>query len=283
MLTDSEKSLSAILPREFCRRLLTASIQSLQDSSNPLAFNNFCGSFREMVRLVLSDLAPDAEIKACPWFIPDKTSRTGLTRAHAITYIVHGGLSDDYADRVLNIDVIAGRKKLLKSIDKLNKFIHLDEKTFGVTSHFAEKSADEAIQTLIEVLSLAKECKSQLAERLETHISDEVVTVAIRDTIQSIDEIATHHYIDSILIDEVRVVAVDSGYVYFNVSGTIEVDLQWGSDGDVERGDGSVGSDSYPFTCKFQSSVESPEDLEIEPSDLCVDTSSWWEDYSDQS
>jgi len=234
-----------------------------------------------MVRHVLSDLAPDAVIKACPWYIPDKTSDTGLTRAHAITYIVQGGLSDDYVDRILDIDVIVGRKKLLESIRKLNKFTHVEEKTFGVTSHFAEISADEAIQALIEVLNLAKECKSQLAEKLETHISDEVVATAIRDTIQSIDEIATHHYIDSILIDEVRVVAVDSGYVYFNVSGTIEVDLQWGSDGDVERGDGSVGSDSYPFTCKLQSSVKSPEDLEIDPSDLCVDTSSWWEDYSD--
>ncbi|WP_449393034.1 pPIWI-associating nuclease domain-containing protein [Eoetvoesiella caeni] len=64
--------------------------------------------------------------------------------------------------------------------------------------------------------------------------------------------------------------------------GSVGVELQWGSNSDVRRGEGAVIRNSYPLTCKFISKVTSPEGLDVIEDSLCVDTSSWWKDYYDE-
>ena len=39
---------------------------------NPLRFNNFAMGLRELSRIVLHDLAPDADIKVCCWYQEEK-------------------------------------------------------------------------------------------------------------------------------------------------------------------------------------------------------------------
>ena len=52
VLAHAEK-LKPRLANDFQRRLLAATIQSVQDASNPLRLNNFSSSFRELFRHVL--------------------------------------------------------------------------------------------------------------------------------------------------------------------------------------------------------------------------------------
>ena len=47
------------LANEFQRRLLAATVQSVQEASNPLRLNNFSASFRELFRHVLVECAPE--------------------------------------------------------------------------------------------------------------------------------------------------------------------------------------------------------------------------------
>jgi len=281
MLIESKVNLESMLDDEFQKKFLAAVINNLSDASNPLAFNNFCTSFRELVRHVLRDLAPDSEIQACKWFKPDNTSKTGITRAHAITYIVQGGLLEEYLVNTLKIDVNKEKHKLLSTINELSKFVHIEEKTFGTDVSVAEVKADSAVRALISMLVCAKECRSSLARSLEAQISKEVFSVAISETIQSIDSLATHHSIEEIYVEETLVESIDSSDICFNASGSIGVQLQWGSNGDVRRGDGLLSEESFPFTCELRSSVESPEKVEADPGNFCVNTSSWWENYTD--
>lgn len=75
---------------------------------------------------------------------------------------------------------------------------------------------------------------------------------------------------------------MDHAEIQFIAYGSVGVQLQWGSNSDVRRGDGAVIQNSYPLTCKFISQVDSPEELEVVENSLCVDTSSWWNGYYDE-
>jgi hypothetical protein len=283
MLSDATAVLNALLSVEFHKKLLAASLKNLEETSNPLSFNNFCSGFRELVRHVLSDLAPDAEIKACSWYEPDKTSRSGITRAHAITYVIQGGLPDNYASDVLDVDVTDEKKALIAAVNNLNKYTHVNEGTFGIDAAHALEKAELSVRALSNVLELANQCRAELAAALESKIHNEVVALAISETIGSIDELATHHCVEEIDVEEVSVTKVGSKYIHLQTSGTIGVELQWGSSGDLRRGEGALGYDSFPFTCELQCHVDSPEELEVVEDSLCVDTSSWWEDYYDEA
>lgn len=283
MLVTAASKLDLMLSNTFQKKLLSATLKNLEDSTNPLAFNNFSAAFRELVQHVLTDLAPDNEIKTCPWYVPDSTSKTGITRSHAITYVVQGGLSDDYIAGTLHIDVSTKKKELLNAVSQMNKFTHVNEKTFGIDIASGQQKAVSVIQALSSVLLLASSCREELAQALEEQIHDEVITQAISETIGSIDELATHHCIDEVYLDQVRVTKVSSAHIHLQASGSLGAELQWGSSSDVRRGEGAVISQSFPFSCELMSSVESPEEVEIVEDSLCVDTSDWWEDYYDEA
>lgn len=84
------------LANDFQRRLLSATMQSVQEESNPLRLNNFSASFRELFRHILVELAPDHEVKATSWFVPDEKNDGKVTRAQKVNYVVHGGLDEAY-------------------------------------------------------------------------------------------------------------------------------------------------------------------------------------------
>lgn len=278
MLIDATKDLTALLSVDFHKKLLAASLKNLEETSNPLSFNNFCSGFRELVRHVLSNLAPDTEIKASSWYEPDKTSRSGITRAHAITYVIQGGLPDSYVTDVLCLDVADEKKALIVAVNSLSNYTHVNEGTFGIDTTQALEKSELSVRSLSNVLELANQCRAELVAALEDKIHNEVVTLAIIETIGSIDELATHYCVEEIDVEEVSVTKVGSEYVELQASGYIGVELQWGSNGDLRRGEGAVGRDSFPFTCELQSHVDSPEELDVLEDSFCVDTSSWWED-----
>lgn len=61
------------------------------------------------------------------------------------------------------------------------------------------------------------------------------------------------------------------------VSGYVDVELQWGSGGDLRRGDGATMNESFPLTSEFTSSVETPDAFELTPGSLRVDNCSWFD------
>lgn len=269
------------LANDFQRRLLDASMQSVQDSSNPLRLNNFSASFRELFRHVLVELAPDDEVKSCSWFELDE--RAGkVTRAQKVNFVVHAGLDPEYVEAELGIDVTKERQSLLKTIDRLNKFTHVNEDSFDSAPAAVEQHAVAVCGAMKSFLDCADEARKLLCSRVEEKVHEEVVSEAISETILSIDELATHHSIQEIDVHVVEVTSMTHSEISFTAYGSVGVELQWGSNSDVRNGDGAVAQDSYPLTCRFVSKVDSPEELEIVEGSLCVDTSSWWDGYQDE-
>lgn len=270
------------LANDFQRRLLTATMQSVQEASNPLRLNNFSASFRELFRHVLVELAPDQQVTATSWFAPDEKNGGRVTRAQKVHYVVHGGLDPAYVEDELGIDVAAERQALLKTLDRLNKFTHVNADSFDSSPADVERHASAACEALQSFLDCADEARNLLCSRVEERVQEDVIGEAIGDTILSLDEIATHHYIDEVDVHQIEVTSMDHAEIQFIAYGSVGVQLQWGSSSDVRRGDGAVIPDSYPLTCKFISKVDSPEELEMVQYSLCVDTSSWWDGYYDE-
>ena len=276
MTTTDIKRLLTVLTNPFHKKLLSAAVQSLDDTTNALRATNFSAGFRELTRHVLAELAPSAELKACAWFKPDETARDGITRRHRAQYVIHGGLAPDYAIDVLGIDVDADLKVLLGAIDKLNKFVHVNEDTFAVPAADVEKLAQAALAALDTLLSTAAQCREELCEKIAAQVHSDVLENVLAETVQEIDIVATHHTIEYVTVDAIEVERVTATTIYFTVYGDVEAELQWGSSSDQRRGHGATASDTFPLKCQFTSSVSAPEAVELVRDSLLVDNASWF-------
>lgn len=255
------------LATEFERRLF--------DAANPLRFNNFAYAVRELTRHVLSRLAPDEKVRACIWYKEETGKPLGVSRRQRTVYAVQGGLGDRYVEEDLRLDVHSIHTQLRDAIDNLSKYTHVEESTFGIPSVDVDRMTDEVLTVLSDLFRVIDECKHEVAQALEENVNTEVVDHVLVETILAIDELATHHSIDEVYTDHVEVEAIDDQFIHIIARGTIECELQWGSNSDLRRGDGAVFPQSFSFECELKSDVEIPGDFHPDLATLRVDTSSW--------
>lgn len=275
MPQEAADRLTKHLRDPFHKILLAASLQSLSDSSNPVAYNNFCTNFRELTRNVLHSPSPDDDIKECEWFIPEPKAEGGITRAHRITYIIQGGLPEIFVTTGLNIDLATERKALVRAIRNFSNYTHVNEHTINKNHPVALEEAKKAIDAFSDVLELADQCHKTLIDALQTRIDSEVVDAAIGETILALDELATHHYVEDIDVEEYEIVKISSDSITIRAHGQIGAVLQWGSNSDMSKGDGAAMKDYFPFHCDLESSVDDPTDVLVIEDGLHVDNSAW--------
>src|SRR6476660_6721590 len=72
--------------------MLNGVVASFADTGNPLRFTNTANGLRELLRELLAEIAPDAEIANCSWFTPDSSSQSGFTRRHRTLFAVYSYL-----------------------------------------------------------------------------------------------------------------------------------------------------------------------------------------------
>ena len=103
------------LGTSFEKDVFEAGLLSLDQVTNPLRLNHFATTLRELSRIVLKRLAPDAQIKACAWYAQIR-GQPDVTRHQRITYAVQAGLLDTFVANTLLLDVARMRKDLLDCI-----------------------------------------------------------------------------------------------------------------------------------------------------------------------
>ncbi|CAM5461749.1 pPIWI-associating nuclease domain-containing protein [Eoetvoesiella caeni] len=204
------------LATDFQRKLLAATMQSIQDVSNPLRLNNFSASFRELFRHVLAELAPDDQVIATSWFVPDATNGGRVTRAQKVNYVVHAGLDPTYVEAELGINVADERAGLLKTIDRLSKFTHVNEDSFDSGPEEVERHAYAVCEALQSFLDCAEEARTLLCDKVAKQVHEDVINEAIRETILSLDEIATHHSLDEVYVHNIEVTSMDHAEIQFS-------------------------------------------------------------------
>ena len=258
--------------------LFEASLHNLDDSSNKLRFNNFAYSIRELTRHILARLAPDKNVIKTTWYRPIDTKRPDLiTRKQRMQYSIQGGLSNGYVSDSLGIDVDEIGKKINETIDILSKYTHINPATFDIESNSVESMSIEVLESVVLLFQTIDECRAQLTTSLEEYIDRTIIDNLFYDTIDSIDYLATHYIVDSYSVDEIKLLDLDDSIVYFKASGYVNVKLQYGSDGDMRRGDGMSMSESFPFTGGFYGKIiDKMTKFELETETFEVDTDSHW-------
>lgn len=277
-LMDEQKMLAEIenvLDEGFERNLFLAAQNNLADQSNPLRLNNYAYAMRELTRYVLHRLAPDEKVLRCPWYKNETQKENGISRKQRAYYAVQGGLDNSYVESILELDVNEIHRDLVKVIDNLNKYTHIEPKVFDLPSPIVDTEVRKTTDAVYEFLTVIRDLRKLIIDSLWDRIDEAVIYEALRETLVSIDALATHHYIDEVYTHEVDIFEINHESIMFRAHGSIGCELQWGSNSDLRRGDGAVLRQDFPFTCELSSPVSDPEAVETIDDSVGVDTSSW--------
>ena len=265
----------AHLESDFERRFFLASVAYLERHDDPLRFNSFAYSLRELVRNIFALRAPDEKVMACSWFKPETDN--GLpTRQQRYIYCVQGGLSPDFVKSQLKFDTLAPWKDIKNSIDKLSKYTHVTESTFDISNEMCEEYAQDALESILNIFYMASDAKAELIDHLQKEIDSELVCTYISNTMPDIDILSHSSYVEHTEVHESRIVSVDEREIVFEGNGTAYVSLNYGKGEDA-----CEINDDYPFTYTGRSTVAEPRKLQIPPENISIDVSSWFGDEPD--
>ena len=260
------------LPLGFERDLFHASIQNITHSDSPIRFNNFAYAIRELTRHVLKRLAPDENVLKSQWYKNEMEIENGITRAQRIYYTIHGGLEPSYVQDTLEIDIPSFKKKFTEIIDKLSKYTHIETETFGLNDENTFAYANQTLEVFLELFSFIAETKENLSEALYENVDTALFDAVIEETFSEIDILATHHYLQNVHIEELDVLDIDHEFIYFEATGSIWYEMQWGSNSDLKRGDGLVKDAFFDFTCQIDTSVRNLKDIRVDISSIEIET-----------
>lgn len=272
-----EPALLSIAETGFEASLVRAAFDNLE-VSGPLCFNNFGYALRELLRHVFHPLAPDDQIKQCPWFKPDPTSQSTITRAHRSKYMLQGGLSDYFVDKILDVEVPPVITAVSAAFETLNKFTHINPETFNLKEVDAALRATECLDATSSLIDNIGTCRSAVLQNLATAIDQHLLQESISDVVNELDEIATHYLIDQIYTESSEVVDIGPKDLCIQVEGNIGVELQYGSSSDVRNDIGTVIPETFPFSATVKVAFTRPLGKKAKISNFKVDTSSWYDE-----
>ena len=234
---------------------------------------------RELIRVVLERLAPDAEVLNAPWFKPnDKDHPNKVTRSQRIKYAIQGWLSDDYVTNTLHIDHQDNDKELRKNIDELSKYTHVTKSTFNIEP---VKITELALGVLCNVqlfLMNESEARNQVQRAAIDCIDEEMIEEFYYNVQNDIDILATHHEILAYMVTGINLKNQDNDTITLEAIGNVQVRLQWGSDGDMRRGDGYETEMSFPFSSTLIASYKNKQgDVHIVSRTIDINTDQFYQ------
>lgn len=247
-----------LIKTQFEQELCEAAFDNLQAKSK-LRFNNFAYSIRELSRHILHRLAPSDDIQRCTWYKPTKNERGEIviTRADRINYAIYGGFDNNALIGMgLKADIDKARKNLLASIDTLSKYTHVNPNTFNVSDSEITILVNDVIGSFNGFVDSMNGIRQQVVSYLEGEINHEILMATIYETYDEIDILSTHSSIESYCIDSIAVDDITSNEVVLKVSGSANVRLQYGSDGDQRRGDGYITNTDVPYEASVSADIK---------------------------
>lgn len=243
---------------QFEQELCEAAFDNLQTKSK-LRSNNFAYSIRELSRHILHRLSPSDDVQRCSWYKPTKNEKGEIviTRADRINYAIYGGFDNNALSTMgLNGYIDNARKNLLASIDSLSKYTHINKDTFDVSDSETSELVNNVIGSFNGFVDCMNDIRQQVVACLEAEINQEILSATIYETYSDIDILSTHSSIENYCIDSITVDDITSQEVVLKVSGSVDVRLQYGSDGDQRRGDGYVTNMDIPYEASVSADIK---------------------------
>jgi ABC-type transporter Mla MlaB component len=258
--------------------MLEGAVASYRDVSNPLRMANAGNALREMLGRFLNEVAPDKRVKNAPWFKPDSTSRSGVTRRHRIEFSIFGNLDKDKFPSGFTNQSEQLADELIKDISGLNSYTHVNEKSLAREDSEAFGLFASVIQKFILLISAIESARMLVEEDLTIRIQEQLDDLFTSDFFDELDCLSTHTRPQGACDVEVISVSFDETTVNFSGSGSVDCDLQYGSDGDVRRGDGVECSASFPFSFSGYVPINELDAVDVDRGSISIDTSSFYDD-----
>jgi hypothetical protein len=259
---------------DFSKQVVQGARHALADTENPLRLNFFSTAMRILFEHMMDTLAPIEEVKRSSWF---KTERQdgAATRWQRAVFAIQGGLSDAFVNERLNVDPRPLRRRLLSAIDDLSKHVHGREDTI-LTDHAAQDTTARATVTaMVAFLDAIHDCRAAILDPIAEALDDAAVDALTSDSLQEVDELASHFSLEEVYVDRTVVHAIGADAITYRAAGSVSVILQWGSNSDLRRGDGAELDQSFPFICDIEVPLDDPWALDLAEATCSVDTSSW--------
>lgn len=145
-------------------RLFEAAIVNLKEDDNVLSANNFAYSIRELIRNMIERLAPDGDVKGAPWYQEERNldGLVKITRRQRIKYAVQKWFLDGFAKDKLNISLDGYYKDFGRIFAELNKYTHIEEKTFNVAPSDKTILAHKILGNLLWFINLINDAQAQI-------------------------------------------------------------------------------------------------------------------------
>jgi hypothetical protein len=269
-----EESLEDINPH--LKDIFLGSVKVLSDFSNPMRFSFASHGFRELLREIFEQIAPDSEVMKSSWFEGyldkdgnKKVKRTERAKFAIVRFLDPDLFSDDLQQRIEDL-----AKDIEKITQKLNSYVHINFKTLKKPLSEAESLLELTLQRYIELLEKVKTSKILFDVELQKKIEEELSEIFIWNwTFDELDTLSTHTRIEEVEFIEFIIENIDKNFIYFFGEGNVYCNLQYGSDGDVARGDGCDFDHSFPI--RFKGKAES-DTIEINPNNISIDTNKFY-------
>lgn len=109
---------------------------------------------------------------------------------------------------------------------------------------------------MVELFEAIEGCRKRVAAAVEEAIHNDTVMELVTSDTDYLNVLSSSHSLESVDIERIRAIRIDAEFVYFHVSGTVDIEFYWG------RGDDGAASDeNFPFQATMQASVEDLEDF----------------------
>lgn len=275
--TENYNSISHRINDNFLKDLFKATMLQLNYNDNPIKYNSFAFSFRELIRHILYNLAPDSEIKKCTWYIPNSNSKNGITRIDRIQYAIRGGLSDSFIEKHLSINTHVITKQVINAVNALNKYTHIEEDVFQVSEIDGSSIVKNSLEALDNFYNVLETLRSNLIQSYDELLYKTIEELFLEETFTEIDILATHYMIDEINLEQIFIQDITSSQISIEIHGSISVEHQYGSDSDQRHGDGLIFNNSYPFIIYKKIDVQYPLSIEISPDEIQINHSNYFE------
>jgi hypothetical protein len=151
-------------------------------------------------------------------------------------YATQGGLSNHYVQTKLQLDFAQKFNELRDAVVRLNEYVHITPDVFQLEDDDIDHLSLETIEAVAVLMSCIQECRAAVGDRLSSAISDATVHQIVGESLDAVDELATHYSLEQIYVDSHEVTIITSETVHIRVSGSLGVTLQWGSNSDLKRG-----------------------------------------------
>jgi hypothetical protein len=232
---------------------------------------------RMLFEHMMDALAPIADVARCSWYKVE-TQNGKPSRKQRVMFAIQGGLSPTFVRKTLKIDAAPFQKRLVAAVDDLSRQVHGREVTLVVEASDQDAFIGTTIGAVTEFLVAIRDCRSAILDPIAEALDDEAVNALVSETLAEVDELATHHSIEDIDLENTQVHSIGPETITYRAIGTISVGLQWGSNADVRNGDGAELDESFPFHVDFELPLHELWDISYAETNYCVDTSSWCAD-----